>query len=112
GSATIEAGDMQRERAWRLVAIDGTCLDSADTPRNDQHFGRPGAAYTDRWEIETAFDELKTHQRGPRTVLRSGSPELLEQKSGVTCAATTRSGPSWSTPLYTAPATLTAANMN
>jgi hypothetical protein len=23
-----------------------------------------------RWEIETAFDELKTHQRGPRAVLR------------------------------------------
>jgi len=29
------------------------------------------AAYVQRWEIESAFDELKTHQRGPRTVLRS-----------------------------------------
>jgi hypothetical protein len=38
------------------------------------------AAYAQRWEIETSFDELKTHQRGPRTVLRSGSPELVEQE--------------------------------
>ena len=38
------------------------------------------AAYAQRWEIESAFDELKTHQRGPRTVLRSKSPDLVEQE--------------------------------
>lgn len=38
------------------------------------------AAYVERWEIEIAFDELKTHQRGPRTVLRSKSPELVMQE--------------------------------
>lgn len=38
------------------------------------------AAYTQRWEIESAFDELKTHQRGSRTVLRSKSPELTMQE--------------------------------
>ena len=37
-------------------------------------------AYTQRWEIEIAFDELKTHQRGPRTVLRSKSPDLVLQE--------------------------------
>lgn len=37
-------------------------------------------AYTQRWEIELAFDELKTHQRGPRTVLRSKSPDLVLQE--------------------------------
>jgi IS4 transposase len=37
-------------------------------------------AYTQRWEIEVAFDELKTHQRGPRTVLRSKSPDLVLQE--------------------------------
>jgi len=37
-------------------------------------------AYTQRWEIETAFDELKTHQRGPRAVLRSKSPDLVIQE--------------------------------
>ncbi len=36
--------------------------------------------YAERWEIESAFDELKTHQRGPRTVLRSKSPELVKQE--------------------------------
>lgn len=37
-------------------------------------------AYHQRWEIETAFDELKTHQRGPRAVLRSKSPDLVLQE--------------------------------
>jgi hypothetical protein len=49
------------------------------------------AAYTQRWEIENTFDELKTHQRGPRVVLRSKSPTLSCKKSGDTCAATTPS---------------------
>ncbi len=38
------------------------------------------AAYTQRWEIESTFDELKTHQRGPRIVLRSKSPDLVLQE--------------------------------
>ena len=38
------------------------------------------AAYAQRWKIETGFDELKTHQRGPRAVLRSKSPELVTQE--------------------------------
>ena len=37
-------------------------------------------AYAQRWEIESAFDELKTHQRGPRTVLRSKKPGLVLQE--------------------------------
>ena len=37
-------------------------------------------AYAQRWEIENAFDELKTHQRGPRMVLRSKSPDLVLQE--------------------------------
>lgn len=38
------------------------------------------AAYAERWEIESAFDELKTHQRGQRSVLRSRAPDLVEQE--------------------------------
>jgi hypothetical protein len=38
------------------------------------------AAYAERWEVELTFDELKTHQRGPRTVLRSKSPDLVLQE--------------------------------
>jgi hypothetical protein len=37
-------------------------------------------AYAQRWEIENTFDELKTHQRGARTVLRSKSPDLVLQE--------------------------------
>ena len=35
------------------------------------------ALYHERWEIETAFDELKTHLRGARIVLRSKTPDLV-----------------------------------
>ena len=38
------------------------------------------AAYPQRWEFETALDELKTHQRGPRPVLRSKTPEGVRQE--------------------------------
>jgi hypothetical protein len=38
------------------------------------------AAYAQRWEIESAFDELKTHQRGSKMVLRSKSPALVQQE--------------------------------
>jgi Transposase DDE domain len=38
------------------------------------------AAYHERWEIELAFDEVKTHQRGPAAILRSRSPELVMQE--------------------------------
>ena len=30
-------------RQWRLMSIDGTCLDVADTPANANEFGRPGS---------------------------------------------------------------------
>ena len=38
------------------------------------------ALYHQRWEIETALDELKTHLRGSRIVLRSKTPELVRQE--------------------------------
>jgi hypothetical protein len=38
------------------------------------------ALYHERWEIETAFDELKTHLRGARIVLRSKAPDLVRQE--------------------------------
>jgi len=33
-----------------------------------------------RWELETTLGELKTHQRGPRAVLRSKTPQGVEQE--------------------------------
>jgi hypothetical protein len=38
------------------------------------------ALYHERWEIESAFDELKTHLRGSQIVLRSKTPELVRQE--------------------------------
>jgi Transposase DDE domain/Insertion element 4 transposase N-terminal len=60
------------EEPYRLFT---TILDPTDISAVDL-----AAAYTQRWEIESAFDELKTHQRGPRTVLRSKSPDLVLQE--------------------------------
>lgn len=58
--------------AYRLIT---TIVDPAEASAVDL-----AAAYTQRWEIESALDELKTHQRGPRTVLRSKKPDLVLQE--------------------------------
>lgn len=39
------------------------------------------ALYHERWEIETAFDEFKTHLKGAQRVLRSKTPELVRQEA-------------------------------
>lgn len=36
--------------------------------------------YRERWESETCFKSIKTHQRGPRTVLRSTDPDGIRQE--------------------------------
>ena len=38
------------------------------------------ALFHERWEIETALDELKTHLRGSQIVLRSKTPALVKQE--------------------------------
>jgi len=43
-------------REWRLLSLDGTCLDVADTPENEQEFGRPG---TGRGQRVGAFPQLR-----------------------------------------------------
>ena len=43
-------------RQWRLMSLDGTCLDVADTPANEQAFGRPG---TGRGQGVGAFPQLR-----------------------------------------------------
>src|SRR5256714_14594623 len=37
-------------------------------------------AYAQRWEIESVFDEIKTHQLDARPVLRSRDPDGVEQE--------------------------------
>lgn len=60
------------EPIYRLLT---TMLDHENAPAEEL-----AALYQERWEIETAFDELKTHLRGARIVLRSKTPELVEQE--------------------------------
>ena len=38
------------------------------------------ALYHERWEIESVFDEFKTHLRANSTVLRSKTPDLVKQE--------------------------------
>ncbi len=81
----------RREDPMLVRVIDYTIDDGRDNPTAYRLFTTLtdpdqatavdlAAAYTQRWEIELAFDELKTHQRGPRTVLRSKSPDLALQE--------------------------------
>lgn len=42
--------------------------------------GDVAAAYHHRWEIETSFDEIETHQVGHSRVLRSKTPEMVRQE--------------------------------
>jgi hypothetical protein len=58
--------------SYRLAT---SLLDPAAAPARDL-----AAAYRSRWRIESAFDELKTHQGGPALVLRSKSPVLVRQE--------------------------------
>lgn len=60
------------DNVYRLFT---TILDPDDVAAVDL-----AVAYAQRWEIESTFDELKVHQRGPRTVLRSKSPDLVLQE--------------------------------
>jgi hypothetical protein len=66
------AGVPGAEPVYRLLT---TILDPAAAPAADL-----AALYHERWEIETAFDELKTHLRGARIVLRSKTPDLVRQE--------------------------------
>ena len=60
------------EPIYRLIT---TILDPKLAPAKEL-----AALYQERWEIETALDELKTHLRGTQIVLRSKTPELVRQE--------------------------------
>jgi hypothetical protein len=60
------------EPIYRLIT---TVLDPELAPAKEL-----AALYSERWEIETALDELKTHLRGAQIVLRSKTPELVQQE--------------------------------
>jgi hypothetical protein len=65
-------GVADAEPIYRLVT---NVLDAQQAPAQEL-----AALYHERWEIEAALDELKTHLRGARIVLRSKTPELVRQE--------------------------------
>ncbi len=65
-------GVADAEPLYRLLT---TVLDAQRAPAREL-----AALYQERWEIETALDELKTHLRGARIVLRSKTPDLVRQE--------------------------------
>ncbi|MGH4011198.1 MAG: IS4 family transposase [Pseudonocardiaceae bacterium] len=61
-----------------LIVLLSTILDlSGDNGARAEELA---AAYNERWEEETANDQLKTHLRGPGKVLRSKLPDLVYQE--------------------------------
>ena len=96
--STVYDSDDKRRRNARQVRVidytlnDYTLKDSAapvqDSYRLVTNILEPEAApalelaalYHERWEIESVFDEFKTHMRSVSTVLRSKTPELVKQE--------------------------------
>jgi len=60
------------KEVYRLIT---TILNPQEAPAQEL-----AALYCERWEIETALDELKTHLRGSRLQLRSKTPDLVRQE--------------------------------
>lgn len=66
GSATAT------QDGYRLLT---NVLDASQAPAEEL-----AALYHERWEIEGVFDEFKTHLRANSTVLRSKTPDLVQQE--------------------------------
>jgi hypothetical protein len=69
---SLKQNSGQENMVYRIAT---SILDPQEAPADDI-----ARLYHERWEIETAFDELKTHLRGSRLCLRSKTPELVEQE--------------------------------
>jgi hypothetical protein len=63
----------EEDRHYRLIT---TILQPERGPAKEL-----AALYGQRWEFESALAELKTHQRGPRVVLRSKHPDGVYQEA-------------------------------
>jgi hypothetical protein len=66
------AGAVRAEPLYRLIT---TILDWREAPAREL-----AGLYHERWEVETALDELKTHLLGARVILRSRRPHLVRQE--------------------------------
>ena len=73
-----DPGRGDNDTRYRLLT---TILDPEQAPAAEL-----APRYTQRWEFEGALDELKVHQRGPRVVLRSKTPDgVIQEMYGYLC---------------------------
>ena len=71
---TLDGADSRNQR-YRLIT---TLLEPGSAPAQEL-----AALYHQRWEVEGVFDEIKVHLSGGRgysTILRSKTPELVQQE--------------------------------
>jgi hypothetical protein len=74
----VDPGRGESDTSYRLLT---TILDPKAAPANEL-----AALYAQRWEFESSLDELKSHQRGPRIVLRSKMPDgVVQELYGYLC---------------------------
>jgi Insertion element 4 transposase N-terminal/Transposase DDE domain len=91
-STVFDSADSQRRAGQAVRVIDYTLHDSATPPQDSYRLVTNilepeqapalelAALYHERWEIEGVFDEFKTHLRANSTVLRSKTPDLVQQE--------------------------------
>jgi hypothetical protein len=70
-----EIPDRDGGGSGELIALITTITDPAAASAQEL-----AQAYCQRWEEETGNDQLKTHLRGPGSVLRSKSPDMVRQE--------------------------------
>ena len=91
-STVFDSEDRARQNGQTVRVIDYTLSDSAAPAQRSYRLltnivvpeAAPAlelaALYHERWEVESVFDEFKTHMRSASTVLRSKTPELVQQE--------------------------------
>jgi len=73
---TLQASESEHpHRAGEVYRLVTTILDPDDAPAEDL-----AGLYAQRWEIESVFDEIKTHQQESRPILRSRDPDGVIQE--------------------------------
>ena len=78
GYTLEDPGRPDTQERYRLIT---TILDPTAAPAEEL-----AVLYAQRWEIETGLDELTTHQRGPKVVLRSKTADgVLHEIYGHLC---------------------------
>lgn len=68
----LQAAATETQDRYRLLT---NVLDPGSAPAEEL-----ATLYHERWEIEGVFDEFKTHLRANSTVLRSKTPDLVQQE--------------------------------